>query len=308
MTTRVQVCVLTFKRKQMLRAALESLQQQDLEGVGADIQILVVDNDAAESGRAVVGETFAGACLPQRYVVEPKQGIARARNRALEDSGECDFVAFMDDDETADPNWLKRLLEVQGRFDADVVTGPVVPRYLHSPEWILRGGFFAPRREATGRRVRFVQTNNVLIRRSAVGNRRFDLRFDSTGGEDTDFFMRLDDAGARMVWADDAKVYETISEDRASLAWIVRRAFTEASNYTACRLRSTPGAATVVSRVTTAFGGFCFGGLLLLAGISGRHRCVQGLRLISRALGTIYALAGLTHPYYASRSYVSPQG
>ena len=44
------------------------------------------------------------------YVVEPVPGLARARNRGLR-SVQTDVVAWFDDDEVADPDWIRRMKE-----------------------------------------------------------------------------------------------------------------------------------------------------------------------------------------------------
>ena len=57
--------------------------------------------------RAVV----EGLGLPRwEYLVEPRPGLARARNRALS-AVRTDLVAWIDDDEVADPDWVRRLKE-----------------------------------------------------------------------------------------------------------------------------------------------------------------------------------------------------
>jgi glycosyltransferase involved in cell wall biosynthesis len=63
---------------------------------------------------------------PLRYVVEPRRGLSFVRNRAISEAraARADFVAFLDDDEVATAPWLTELLRVQGRYAADVVTGP----------------------------------------------------------------------------------------------------------------------------------------------------------------------------------------
>jgi succinoglycan biosynthesis protein ExoM len=305
---RVQICVLTFQRPEMLRSALESLRRQESQHCQATMQVLVIDNDAKESGKPVFKEVFGASHVAARYVVERQRGIARARNRALEESSDADFIAFLDDDEVADNHWLDRLLEVQAAYDADVVTGPSFPDFVKSTEWIVRGGFFAPRISKTGQNVEFVETNNVLMRNTFARRFRFDLRFDSTGGEDTYFFMQLKKAGARMVWAEDATVCETIPEQRTSFSWLMRRSFSEANRYTWCCIRSAPGLVTFASRLAVACAGCCVGVLLLPAGVSGKHRAVRGLRLMSRAVGTVHALAGFTDPYYISPSPSPPIG
>lgn len=98
--TTVVVC--TRDRPAGLRRTLTSLQcQTDL-----DFQILVVDNGSG-SANAIVEELNFSRC---DYVVEPAQGLSRARNRALS-TVRTELVAWIDDDEVADVNWVRRLKE-----------------------------------------------------------------------------------------------------------------------------------------------------------------------------------------------------
>ena len=184
----VQICLLTYCRPNLLKQTLLSLLAQTvLSDPGIIVHILVIDNHDAQSGRPVFDEVFASSPVPARYLCEPARGLSIARNRALNESVGLDYVAFLDDDEVADCDWLGRLLEAAQKYDAGVATGPVWPRHLQSPAWVVRGGFFAAAQRPTGTEVEFVGTNNVLLRSDNVAAFRFDSRFDSTGGEDTEY-------------------------------------------------------------------------------------------------------------------------
>lgn len=71
----------------------------------------VVDNDAEGRAGVAVGEALAaGYPWPLHHVVAPERGISHARNRALEAAlPGCDYLAFIDDDETAPRDWLREL-------------------------------------------------------------------------------------------------------------------------------------------------------------------------------------------------------
>ena len=105
MTTgvRIQVCLLTYKRPELLRQTLLSLCDQAIPNPMVRMHLLIVDNDAAGSGKAIFNATLAGSSIPARYVREPSRGIGNARNRALSESAEMDYIAFLDDDEVATP-------------------------------------------------------------------------------------------------------------------------------------------------------------------------------------------------------------
>jgi glycosyltransferase involved in cell wall biosynthesis len=297
--TQVQICLLTYRRPDLLRQTLQSLLAQTaLSDPGIVVHILVIDNHDAHSGRPVFDEVLASSPIPARYICEPARGLSIARNRALEESAGMDYAAFIDDDEMADPDWLERLLEAARKYDAAVVTGPVWPRHQQSPDWVVRGGFFAAARKPTGTEVGCVATNNVLLRADIVAAFRFDGRFDSTGGEDTEYSMRIKHAGNRMVWVNEAIVSESIPPSRASARWLLSRARSDANRYTRGCLSVDSGLRTVGSRLAIACGGFLAGLSLLPLGLLGRQHSVRALQLMSRSVGTVSALLGREQIFY----------
>ena len=100
--TTVVIC--TRDRPAGLRATLASLQRQTDPSFG----VLVVDNGSSSPESAMVVEDLA---IPRReFLVEPRPGLSRARNRAL-DAVRTELVAWIDDDEVADADWVRRLKE-----------------------------------------------------------------------------------------------------------------------------------------------------------------------------------------------------
>ena len=301
-TRKLQVCVLTYKRPAMLAMALNSLvAQQCLHDLAVELSVLVVDNDAGRSGEATFQEFARAYDLPARYVSEPANGLSFARNRALAESAEMDLLAFLDDDEVADPEWLHRMIQAMDQYGADVVAGPVRPLLMSgSPKWIERGDFFASVERSDGAALAHVATDNVMMRPSVFRHFRFDEGFNASGGEDTHFFLRVHEAGLRMVWAQGAWVATWVPPERANARWILGRAYSDASRYTHARLRLNGRAGTRAMRFLRASGGAATGTLLLLGAPFGKRYSVRGLRLIARAAGTISALCGHRESYYGA--------
>ncbi|MEO8604987.1 MAG: glycosyltransferase family 2 protein [bacterium] len=222
----VSICVCTFRRPDGLRRLLQSLQR--LDPASPTHEIIVVDNDAAMSGEPSVRQAQADG-LAVRYRVEPLRSIARARNRSVEPaSGE--YVAFIDDDEEADPFWLVHLHAEVTRQGADGGIGPVVPRFnQQTPAWLIAGGYFDRPRPDTGTALAAYQarTGNALIRRQRMMALRgpFDERYALSGGEDTDLFAQLIDGGCRIIAVDSAIVYEHLPPERTTVRWLLRRRF-----------------------------------------------------------------------------------
>ena len=126
----------------------------------------------------------------------------------------------------------------QARYGADVVTGPVVPRFESDvPAWVTRGAFFGPRQHPDGQRLEVAFTKHDVLLRAAIPGELgilFDNRFALTGGEDTDFFMRVHRAGNRIVWAADAIVTETVPPSRTTVGWVLRRGYREWGSHSRC--------------------------------------------------------------------------
>ena len=208
-------------RPELLAALLHSLQPQQ---VAFGFRILVVDNDAALSGREAINSS---SCQVD-YVSEPRPGIVAARNAVLENlDPSSEAVIFVDDDETVDPGWFEAMLEAKASFDADVVLGPVISIFEPGcPRWIIEGGFIQRPHRKTGSVLKTAATNNVLImldELKKLESPKFSEEFSLTGGSDAELFWRLNQNGAVIIWSDEAVVRETVPNSRANVKWIFRR-------------------------------------------------------------------------------------
>ncbi|MFY4730942.1 glycosyltransferase family 2 protein, partial [Nitrospira sp. BLG_2] len=131
----ISVCICTLKRPALLRRLLEALVKQDTGGVFS-FSIVVVDNDEAESARAIVEECRALSQVRITYCTEPRRNIALARNKAIQNA-KGDFIAFIDDDEFPGNGWLGHLFATCRKYRASGVLGPVKPFFPQPPpEWL----------------------------------------------------------------------------------------------------------------------------------------------------------------------------
>ena len=222
----VAICIATHRRPKMLESLLEALQSQTFDRMmEPGIQVIVADNDASGSAEPVCRTAMTR--WPLTYHIEPRRGIAQARNCALRRRGTSDFIVFIDDDETPDTRWLEELLLAQAGFNADVVTGPVIPVLPDdAPYWIKQGHFYDCPPFTTGQVIEACATNNTLVARSVFDQvSEFDEQFQLSGADDLHFFRRVHRAGFKIVWCKDAIVSEAVTPDRANLSWLLRRAF-----------------------------------------------------------------------------------
>jgi succinoglycan biosynthesis protein ExoM len=212
----IDVCVCTFRRPE-LADTLRSIAALDVPP-GFEVRIIVADNDDGPTAELLVATLAETLKLPISYHHCPARNISIARNACL-DASTSDFVAFIDDDETATAGWLVELVATAEVSGAAAVLGPVRARYRpDAPDWMRRGDFHST---LPG------YTCNVLLRMAAgsLRGRRFSLARGQTGGEDTEFFDHMVKAGGRIAFSPHAWVDEVVPRARAAFDWLRRRRF-----------------------------------------------------------------------------------
>ena len=221
----MSVCIATFKRNERLRAVLGDLVRQ----VRVPDQVVVVDNEPGGGAKKIVETYRAEVPFPVEYDVQPEPNISLTRNRTVQ-LAQGDWIAFIDDDERAPPEWLSELLSAAERYGADGVLAPVVPQVpSNAPGWIRRGRFYEFARQPEGASVpyNFMRFGNVLLRAAPLLAEEvpFDPSYGLTAGEDTDLLIRLSRKGAKIVWSERPAVFEPVEPKRLSLRFLSLRAF-----------------------------------------------------------------------------------
>ncbi|TYR30595.1 glycosyltransferase family 2 protein [Mesorhizobium microcysteis] len=288
----IDVCVCTFRRAE-LEATLRSLAAMNVPD-RYRMRVIVADNDDVRSAEQLVRRLADELRLPFHYIHCPARNISIARNACL-DAADADFVAFIDDDETATPEWVAQLIDEADATDASVILGPVSVHYApDAPRWMREGDFHSTRPVWVAGKIRTGYTCNVLLRMddTSIRGRRFSLARGQTGGEDTEFFAGVVDAGGSIAYAPDALVEERVPAARATMSWLVRRRFRFGQTHGAL-LRSRQPAASMPVQVTIAAAKFfyCLAATALTAP-SPVRRNTNLLRGILHA-GTVSGLAGL---------------
>jgi len=285
---RVGICIATYKRPQLLRQLLEGISALTFQKMPVpEIRVIVVDNDPERSAK----ETVRGAQSPWQttYAVEPRRGIAQARNRTIREAGDAEFVAFIDDDEIPAASWLDELLSAQAASGADVVSGRVIPCFgAGIPEWVKTGAFFEKPAPAASKGATHFTTANLLVRSAVFACvPAFDERFALTGGEDTQFFLRVRAAGFAVTASGTAIVHEFIPPSRGNLSWLLRRAFQAGNSWVLCE-------ASVDGRLSTRAMRICKACARMLEGaVAACLSLFFGRVAFARALGTLCLGAGM---------------
>jgi GT2 family glycosyltransferase len=123
----ITVVICTRERPGALARCLESLLAQQYPG----FRVLVVDN-APETGATAEVVHSAARRGPVDYLVEPRAGLSFARNTAVR-AAPGQILAWIDDDEVADPYWLAEVARALADHpDADVISGVILPAELET--------------------------------------------------------------------------------------------------------------------------------------------------------------------------------
>lgn len=234
----------TRARPGPLARALDSLagQRPPRGGLG----VLVVENADTPNAQHVVEAFRARTGLPVWYVLEPETGYASVRNRILAEAKAigAPFLAMLDDDEVAAPDWINRMIAEMTRRDLDLAGGPnlleaeeseldsqaraVLDRFRDSHADLNHARLQGAR---SGTAVE-VYTNNWCLRMSALEGTglQFDPRLNRIGGEDTWFSRQAQTAGLTLGWVGAAVTTDVWPASRLEPAYLFRRRFAIWSN------------------------------------------------------------------------------
>jgi succinoglycan biosynthesis protein ExoM len=226
------VCICTYRRLAMLERLLDRLARQKVNGA-LTYSVVVADNDLDGSARSVVSAFSSRSTLAVKYCHEPTKNIALVRNQALAHA-RGDYIAFIDDDEFPVDEWLETMLATCRRHAAAGVLGPVRPHFdTPPPQWLIKGGFCDRPEHPTGTVMDGgkCRTGNVLFQRSIIDGvpGPFKEEF-GTGGEDVDFFRRMNDRGCVFIWCNEGVAYESVPPSRWTRSYLLKRALLRGRN------------------------------------------------------------------------------
>lgn len=285
----ISVCICTYRRPELLKRLLNAVGQQESKGLFT-YSVVIADNDFRQSAKQTVSEFSYTSSLPIIYCVESEQNIAMARNKALENSS-GDFIAFIDDDEIPEEDWLFNLFNACNEYNVDGVLGPVLPSFEYNPpKWVIKGEFFKRPSYNTGYKMNWpeTRTGNVLFRREILNG--IDCAFRSkfgTGSEDVDFFRRMMTNGKVFIWCQTAVVYEIIPPARCNRSYQIRLALLRGGN----SIKHREALAKNLLRSIIAIPAYCLFLPFLIA--SGDHYFMKYLIKLFDHAGRLLALIGI---------------
>lgn len=290
-----KTCILicTFDRPDSLRRLLSALvMQAKLHGCTT----IVVDN-GSNSSEEIVSAFLTSMSIVYDRIAE--RGLVSARNRAmsLALAVHPQFLAFIDDDEVPEADWLSNLIQRVEQTGADFACGPVVPEYTEPPpRWVIEGEFF----NAPGDSFR---TSNLILRASGIpadASQWFQHEFNFSGGEDNEFLSRLVANGAVNAVAETAIVRESVPASRMKRRYIWRRGLRDGvaiAQIIALRSQSRTSFAAMVFYRTGAKLGYALNHLFWTLIAPWRFHCAMAdlaaaSGIMLRALGVKFAFYG----------------
>ena len=232
MKVSVVVCTYSMDRYGPFSECVESVLAQTYDPLEV---VLVVDGNQRVFER--VSESFGDEENVRLHCNDENQGISYSRTKGAElASGE--IVAFIDDDATAKPDWIQRLVGVYESTDAIAVGGDVRPDWqtakpnFFPAEFYWLVGCVEPGFAEDGEEVRNTYGSNISYRRAEfleVGG------YDPNTGRKGDKHLQAHEApvgirlrrafGKGMVFTEDAVVDHKLFDYRGEFRWLVARSF-----------------------------------------------------------------------------------
>lgn len=206
----VSVVLPTYNRTELLRRAVDSVRVQSYP----QWELVVVDDGGDGDSERVVGEAGDERI---RWIRIDHQGVCAARNAAL-DAANGELIAYLDDDNVMDPDWLYAMVWAFDQYpEIDVLYGAFVVEDIlrvnkRSSGFLPRTTFHPWNREALSRDN--LADIGAIAHRSGLPEARFDESLREMG--DWDLLVRLTAERDPLVLPAIACYYTTDAPDRLS--------------------------------------------------------------------------------------------
>ncbi|WP_267639829.1 glucosyl-dolichyl phosphate glucuronosyltransferase [Haloarchaeobius amylolyticus] len=232
MKVSVVVCTYPTDRYEYFHECVESVLDQTYE----DLEVVLVIDGNEEVHEWTVDD-FGDVENVRIHCNEENHGISYSRTKGAE-LAEGEIVAMIDDDATAEPDWIETLVETYETTDALAVGGDVRPDWqVEKPDffpdefyWLV--GCVEPGFAEDGEEVRNTYGSNISYRRDVflnVGG------YDPNTGRKGDKHLQaheapagirmLEEYGKGMVFVEDAVVHHKLFDYRGDYRWLVSRSF-----------------------------------------------------------------------------------
>jgi len=225
------IAICTYNRANIISECLASLNKQTVDST--NYTLLVIDNNSTDNTKEIVS-FFKDKFSKLVIISEHAQGLSHARNRALEEC-ETEWLAFLDDDAKAHPNWVSTILETIQKDDFDAFGGPYYAwhHYGPAPRWFPDnlGTYESPQGYGLLTGDTYIPGGNSIIRCAAArATGTFSTKLGMNGkhcgyGEETQFFERMRAAGYRLGYVPQLKIDHCVLPYKYTLTWQISAIF-----------------------------------------------------------------------------------
>lgn len=288
---KIAVCIATYNRNEQLEKCLDSVLISASNVTNYEILLVVVDN--SESPRA---DKICNKYKNKMKIIfywEKRPGIPFARNKCLKGALEnnVDFIAFIDDDEKVDPEWLPSALFEIDNENIDIVSGQVIREYNDKTVSQVN----LPDKSKRDR----AETGNVIMKAWIATKLSFDEDMALIGGTDVLFFRQATELGAIIIFCEEVIVRECMPEQRHRFSWRLQRHYRYGLAHCIIESRlkngSTPLKLLAKASLMIPLG---FGEFLLRFPFSGIGGALLGIDRVMRSIGTIAYFLGFKYEEY----------
>ncbi len=292
--------VATFGRSEYLKSCLNSLTKLVLPD-STMIAFILVDNNPEPQAELLLSSfqfPYQTYCFH-----EEERGIVHARNRILKEAAnlEADYLAFIDDDEIADKEWIiQALISLDENYS--VVTGPCNFIFEKPVKWLSHSRIFAHKKLASGEYSASASTRNVVFNMNLVTqtNLKFEPKLNWVGGSDTYFFIQARAANYRTYWNEDMWVKEQIPQSRSNLLWVLKRNVRMGGGRVHRQRLIKPNAVVAIREFSVGIWFILKGTLEAILFFWFNYHFIRGIERATRGIGIFYALLGFKFKEYKS--------
>ncbi len=129
------LAICTYNRASLLSACFETIKNQDYQGV---FELLIIDNNSTDNTRLICQKLKENtSSFEINYFLETVQGLANARNRAIQEA-KGEYIYYLDDDVLLPSNFIRTFYQevYASRNKIYAFGGKIIPHFnVPKPLW-----------------------------------------------------------------------------------------------------------------------------------------------------------------------------
>jgi glycosyltransferase involved in cell wall biosynthesis len=231
----LSLIICTYNRDKYIYSCLKSIAENNYDP--ENYEVLLINNNSTDKTEAECRRFQQDyPDIPYKYFMETNQGLSHARNRGIKEAN-GDILVFLDDDSFASSDYLKNLDENVHKYsDLSAFGGEITPLFESgvAPSWLSKWTYSWVSAINLGEDIQLFKGTKYPIGANMgiskkwidkVGNFNVALgrsKKNLIGGEEKDFFNRINSKNGKIYYFPNVKVKHVIPEDRTTYNYIER--------------------------------------------------------------------------------------